>query len=161
MSAQPPLREPYYFDNETYGWAIEDCQRNLIETLAGFVRTPLEFKGDAHGRIWHFGEYFAGRATLLFTSDRGDGRIELEPHESGWVKAELFVGDDFKFRVWVDEPYEEKDFWPDAADGIVPPNGDPQGRISKRGRWLQLQRAHFPSVPAGDGAWWSVEDTRD
>jgi len=156
---KPPARAPYYVDNETYGWEMRQCAINLIGTLAGWLSKPLEFRGDANGRIWHFEGEFNDRAQLLFTSDRGDGMIELSIDASNWVKAELFVGGELKLRAWIEEPYEEKDFWPDGADGIVPEKGDPPGRISKRGRWLQLRRADFPGAPETGGAYWSVEDT--
>ena len=158
---KPPSREPYYFDNEQYGWGMRQCAINLIATLSGWVRNPLEFKGDAIGRIWHFQGDHDDRAQLLFTSDKGDGIIELSVDESNWVRAEVMVGGELKLRAWLDEPYEEKEIWPDGADGIVPPKGDPPGRISKRGRWLQLRRADFPTAPETGDAFWSVEDTFD
>ncbi|HRO02317.1 MAG TPA: hypothetical protein PLS69_01760 [Terricaulis sp.] len=82
-------------------------------------------------------------------------------HESGWVKAEVFVSGAHVFRAWVDEPFEEKEFWPDGADGIVPPQGDPPGRISKRGLWLQLSCAAFPGAPDKGNGFWDVEQVRD
>lgn len=157
----PPLREPYYFDNETYGWSMRDCARGLISTLSWWAHKPLAFKGDANGRVWHFQGQFEDTAQLLFESDKGNGRIELTIDPTNWVKAEIFVGDDLKLRVWINEPYEEKEFWPDGADGIVPPDGDAPGRISKRGSWLQLRTAHFPGVPDIGEGFWSLEDTFD
>ncbi len=161
MSAPaPPTRAPHYFDNETYGWAITDCAGFLVNTLAGFVKPALDFRGDANGHIW-CAYVDKTSARLAFTSDKGDGHIQLDVHESGWVKAEVFVSGVRVFRAWLDEPYEEKEFWPDGADGIVPPNGDPPGRISKRGRWLQLRTAHFPRVPDKGNGYWDVEDAAD
>jgi hypothetical protein len=158
---QPPLREPYYFDNETYGWAMRDCAIGLISTLSGWCKTPLEFKGSATGRVWHFEGDFTDRAQLLFTTDQGHGRIELEVHETNWVKAEVFVGDELKLRAWLEECYEEKEFWPDGSDGVTPEDGNAPGRISKRGRWLQLKPAFFPGVPDNGTGYWDVEDTFD
>jgi hypothetical protein len=89
----PPLREPYYFGNEAYGWSLHDCARGLIGTLTSWVRQPLAFRGDAVGRIWHFQGDFDDRAQLLFTSDKGDGVIELSIDATHWVKAEIFVGE--------------------------------------------------------------------
>src|SRR5690606_31232992 len=113
----PPTREPHYRDNETYRWAARDCALGLIETLSGWCRSPLEFKGAVNGRVWHFQGDFADRAQLLFTSDKGNGRIELEVDPSNWVKAEVFVVDDLVFRCWIEDPYEEKEFYPDGSDG--------------------------------------------
>ena len=159
MEPKPPSRPPHYGDNEMYGWPVRDCARNLISTLSGWTRDPVEFKGDANGRIWHFQDDSAGRAQLLFESDHGPGAIELSIDETNWVRAEVFVGNALKLRVWIDDPYEEKEFWPDGADGVIPPNGDPPGRISKRGRWLQLRAADFSGVTDKGNGFWSVEDT--
>lgn len=157
----PPKREPYYFDNETYGWSMRDCAKGLIDTLSSWVRQPFEFRGDAQGRIWHAQGDFDDRAQLLFESDKGAGIIELTIDPTNWVKAEVFIGNELKLSVWIDEPYEEKEFWPDGADGITAEGGDPPGRISKRGRWLQLRCADFPGVPDKGNGYWDVEDTFD
>lgn len=159
MNAQPPLREPHYTDNETYGWAIRDCAIGLIGTLTSWCTKPLEFKGDATGRIWHFIGDYNDRAQLLFTSDKGHGTIELSVDETGWVRAEVFMNATLILRAWIDEPYEEKEFWPDGADGVTTKDIASPGRISKRGRWLQIETARFPGVPDGDQGYWSVEDT--
>lgn len=157
----PPTREPHYRDNETYRWAARDCALGLIETLSGWCRSPLEFKGAVNGRVWHFQGDFADRAQLLFTSDKGNGRIELEVDPSNWVKAEVFVVDDLVFRCWIEDPYEEKEFYPDGSDGKPSSEGDAPGRISKRGRWLQIQCADFPGVPDRGNGYWDLEDTYD
>lgn len=161
MSATPPLREPHFFDNESKGWPLRQCAINLIGTLSWWVKQPLEFKGSASGRLWHFEGDFTDRAQLLFTSGKGDGVIELSVHESNWVLAELSVGGDVKFRAWLEETWEEKEFWPDGADGITRSDGDAPGRISKRGRWLQIRCADFPGVPNDGSGLWKLEDTFD
>lgn len=161
QDARPPTREPHYFCNEAYGWTLRDCAVGLISTFSSWCKTPLEFKGDANGRVWHFEGDFTDRAQLLFTSDKGDGVIDFSVDASGWVRAEVSVGGDFKLRAWIDEPYEEKKFWPDGSDGKPNADGDSPGRISKRGRWLQIRCADFPGVPDGGGGLWSVEDTFD
>lgn len=157
----PPSREPHYGDSETYGWAPRDCAIGLISTLSSWCKQPLEFKGAANGRVWHFEGDFSDRAQLLFTSDKGDGRIELSVHETNWVKAEVFVGDDLKFRAWFDEAYEEKEFYPDGSDGQPNAEGDAPGRISKRGAWLQIRCADFPGAPNQGNGYWDLEDTYD
>lgn len=157
----PPTREPHYTDNETHGWELRQCAINLISTFSGWCRKPLEFKGSANGRVWHFDGEFTDRAQLLFTSDKGDGRIELAVHESNWVRAEVFVGDELKLRAWIDDPYEEKEFWPDGANGEPNAEGDAPGRISKRARWLQIRGADFPGVPDDGTGYWSLEDMYD
>lgn len=161
MSAPaPPSRPPYYSDNETYGWPIAQCAGFLVDTLASFVKPARDFRGDAAGHIW-CAYLDKTSARLAFSSNLGHGHVQLSVHESGWVRAEVFVSGQLKQRVWIDEPYEEKDFWPDGADGIAPPNNDPPGRISKRGRWLQLKCAAFPGAPDKGNGYWDVEDTED
>jgi hypothetical protein len=156
----PPLRRPHYFDNEAHGWAIAECAAALVDRLAGFVKPALEFKGDAHGRIWCV-ELEQARARLAFTSDKGDGHVQLDVHQSGWVRAQMFVADACVFRAWIEEPYEEKELWPDGADGIVAAIDEPPGRISKRGRWLQVKTADFPGAPDKGNGYWTVEDASD
>jgi hypothetical protein len=157
----PPSREPQYGDNETYGWSPRQCAINLISTFSGWCRKPFEFQGAATGRVWHFEGDFTDRAQLLFSSDKGDGRIELTVHETNWVKAEVFVGDELKFRAWFDAAYEEKEFYPDGSDGKPNAEGDAPGRISKRGAWLQIRCADFPGVPDQGNGYWDIEDTFD
>lgn len=157
MSAKPPRREPHYAGNETYGWAVRDCARNLVRWLADRCTPPLEFCGDANGRIWHSIGDDPDRALLIFTSDTGDGVIELSIDASNWVRADVLVGDDLVLRVWLEDPYEEKEFWPDDSEAIVSASDDPPGRISKRGAWLQLRCADFPGVPDKSEGYWTVE----
>lgn len=161
QDAKPPTREPHYGDNETHGWTQRQCAINLIGTLSWWCKQPLEFKGDANGRIWHFEGEFADHAQLRFTSNLGDGAIAFSVHETNWVLAELSIGGELKFRCWLEDPYEEKEFYPDGSDGKPNAEGDPPGRISKRGRWLQIRCADFPGVPDGGGGFWSLEDTFD
>lgn len=154
---KPPPRAPIYGDAEAHDWTPRQCALNLLTTLADWCASPREFKGDATGRIWHFMGDYDDRAQLLYTSNQGNGRIELFITADHWVCAEFFVVDDFKLRVWIEDPYEEKEFWPDGADGVTPPGGDPPGRISKRGAWLQIRCADFPNLRAME-SYWSVED---
>ena len=143
MIPTPPPRAPHYYGNECYGWTLRDCAIGLIDRLGFFVREPIEFRGDVSGRIWHFQGDYDDRAQFLFNSDRGDGRIELTIEDSCWVRAELFIGEELKLRAWLEDPYEEKAFWPDGGDGV----DEAPGRISKNGLWLNIERARFP------GAW--------
>lgn len=153
--AKPPLREPYYFDNEQHSWAMDQCARNLLWTLHGFVYRPTDFVGSAKGHAW-IAHKDKDNARIAFTSDKGDGHVQLSTHESHWVKVEVFVSGALVFRAWADEPYEEKELWPDGADGIVPPNGDPPGRVSKRGAWAQFRRSAF-GLPAGEHEYFDLE----
>lgn len=157
----PPSRDPHFFDNETHGWTLRQCAINLIGTPSWWCKQPLEFKGAATGRVWRFEGDLADRAQLLFNSDKGDGRIELVVHETNWVMAEVFVSDDLKLRTWLEDPYEEKEFYPDGSDDKPNAEGDAPGRISKRGAWLQIRCADFPGVPDQGNGLWSLEDTFD
>ena len=161
MLATPPSREPHYFDNEQHGWEARQCAINLISTFSSWCKTPFEFKGAANGRVWHFEGDFTDRAQLLFTSDKGDGRVELSVDPTNWVKAEVFVGDVLVFRAWFDEAYEEKEFYPDGSDGSPNAEGDAPGRISKRGAWLQIRCADFPGAPDQGNGYWDLEGTFD
>lgn len=155
MTETPPIREPHYFDNQQHGNALDQCARGLLWTLWGFVYSPKDFTGSAKGHAWlaHHDEV---SARIAFTSDKGDGHVQLSVHESHWVKVEVFVSGARAFRAWAEEVWEEKDLWPDGADGIVPPNGDAPGRISKRGYWLQVRRDAF-GLPAGEHEFFDIE----
>ena len=158
----PPKRQPHYVWNEDQDWPLSDCASALIDTLCGFISPARDFKGDASGHIW-VAYKTKTEARIAFTSENRGGHIQLSIDPSNWVRAEVFVSGKLKFRAWLEDPYEEKEFWPDGADGIVAPNDDPPGRISKRGRWLQFKRAAWPGVAAetSESNWWSVEDTFD
>lgn len=154
--SRPPSRAPHYCDAETYGWSADLCACNLIDTLAAFAHMGVPFKGDANGRIWT-AQNARTDAQLAFTSDAGEGVIELSVDDTGWVRADLYLGGAFVLRAWIEELFEEKEFWPDGSDGAIPPNGDPPGRISKRGRWLQIRCAAFPGVADKGNGFWDVE----
>lgn len=158
----PPPREPHYIWNEDQNWPLSDCASALIDTLCGFVSPARDFRGDASGHIW---VAFKSKteARLAFTSQNRAGHVQLSIDPSAWVRAEVFISGELKFRAWMEDPWEEKAFWPDGADGITPPNNDPPGRISKRGSWLQFKRAFWPDVVGQKSGsdWWSLEDTFD
>lgn len=134
---------------------------NLISTFSWWCKKPLEFKGAANGRVWHFEGEFTDRAQLLFTSDKGDGVIELSVDDSHWVRADVSIGGQLIFRGWFEDAYEEKEFYPDGSDGASDASGDAPGRVSKRGRWLQIRCADFPGVADAGEGYWSLEDTYD
>lgn len=156
----PPRREPHYIWNEDHNWPFADCASGLIDTLCGFVSPARDFKGDAHGHAW-VAHKSKTEARIAFTSGAKGGHVHLTIDASGWVRAEAYVSGALVLRAWLEEPWEEKEFWPDGADGVTPPDGDPAGRISKRGRWLQLHRSDFPGVPETSNDYWSIEDTFD
>lgn len=156
MSAStPPRRAPFYFDAEQYGVPLDQCARNLLRTLTGFA-DGVDVQGDLTGRLTLLRDD-ENSAEVHIQMRQGEARVLLSTHPSHWVRAEVFVDDEIIARAWIDEPYEEKDLWPDCADGIVPPGGDPPGRISKRGAWLQIARARFPGLPETGNAFWAIE----
>lgn len=156
----PPRRPPHYFWHESHQWPLAECAAALIDTLCGFVSPARDFKGDASGHIW-LAHKSKSEARLAFTSGGHAGHVQLSVDPSYWVRAEVFVSGELKFRAWIEDPYEEKEFWPDGAEAIASPTDDPPGRISKRGRWLQVRRADFAGLPEGGSAYWSVEDALD
>ena len=161
MSAPiPPAREPHYIWNENQNWPLAECASGLIDTLCGFVSPARDFKGDAIGHAW-VAYKSKTEARIAFTSGAKGGHVQLSVDASAWVRAEVYVSGALVLRAWVEEPWEEKEFWPDGADGVTPPDGDPPGRISKRGRWLQARRADFPHLLETGNPFFSLEDTLD
>jgi hypothetical protein len=123
---------------------------------SGLVHGETHFTGSAAGRAW-IAQADEASARIAFASDKGDGHIDLSVHESHWVQADVFVSDVCVLRAWCEEPWEEKEFWPDGSDGVTPPDGDAPGRISQRGSWLQIRCAYFPGVPDDGTGYWSLE----
>ncbi|HVY90436.1 MAG TPA: hypothetical protein VG942_16335 [Hyphomonadaceae bacterium] len=115
----------------------------------------ITFGGDAEGEIWETEEVSPSLFRAPFSCDRGDGVLELSMAPDGWVKAELLLGGAMIFRAWIEDPYEEKEGWPDGADGI----GEAPLRISKRGSWLSLDVVRFPGVTAGKDGYFTLEET--
>lgn len=151
----PPIRQPHYGDNEQHGWPLEQCARNLLWTLHRFVYRPTDFVGSANGHAW-IAHKDHNNARIAFTSDKGDGHVQLSTHESHWVKIEVFVSGARVFRAWCEEVYEEKEFWPDGSDCVDLPSGDAPGRISKRGSWVQIHRGTF-GLSSGEHEFFDLE----
>ena len=86
--------------------------------------------------------------------DLGFAQLELSLASDGWVKAELFHNTRVVFRAWIEDPYEEKEGWPDGAAGV----GEAPLRISKRGGWLDVDAAAFPGVPVGKHGRFQIQD---
>jgi hypothetical protein len=76
------------------------------------------------------------------------------------VRADVILAGKRAPSVWLEDPYEEKEFWSDASEAIVSASEDPPGRISNRGAWLQLRCAEFLGVPDKGNGYWDVEDAR-
>jgi hypothetical protein len=152
----PPTRAPHYVGMEECGWSANDCARGLISTLSSFARSGTDFVGNAKGHIWRAHED-ATNARLAFSSDKGDGHIQLSIDAQDWVRAEVYVSGELKLRAWMEDPYEEKEFWPDGSDGRPDAKGDAPGRISKRGSWLQIRCADFPGVLPNEYGYWDAE----
>jgi hypothetical protein len=150
---QPPGRDACLFA-EHEGAPREEAVLWPFWRITSWARGGVEFGGDAAGRIWLVGETDRMRAELAFTSNRGDGAIVLEPAAGGWLRIEVVREGVVLFRAWLDQPYEELEFWPDGADG----EGEAPGRISKRGAWLQLRTGAFPGVPGDAHGVFSVEE---
>jgi hypothetical protein len=156
MDAVPPRRPPYHVSEETFGWPLDRCARGLVWMLSlGLIHGETHFTGSAKGRAW-VAHNDDATARIAFATGKGDGHIELSVHDSAWVKIEVFVAGLCVFRAWCDEPWEEKEFWPDGSDGVTPPDGDAPGRISKRGSWLKIKCAYFPGVPDDGSGYWSL-----
>lgn len=62
-------------------------------------------------------------ATSAIIEVRGDSmsaHIECEVHPSGWLCAELFVGDTMLLRLWAESTAQGIGLWPDGAAGEGP-----------------------------------------
>jgi hypothetical protein len=145
MEPIPPIRAPHFF------WD-EDCPptRSSAEFLLGLLcdfarRSPIW--RDRAGRDIAVSLTRETRQDGLITpSGALEGCIELSVAPSLWVRADVYLGDAWFGRGWIERCYEECEIWPDGADGIVGPRveDDPPGRISKRGYWVQFDTSQWP-----------------
>ena len=149
----PPARAAHLFAHEQ-GETQQDAQRSFLRSLALFADTPVNFHGNCNGCIWCESSNDISTC-LAFATDRGSGVIEITLADSGWLRADLIASGVPVLRAWIEDPYEEKEFWPDGADGV----GEAPSRISKRGAWLTIDCARFPGVPPNANGYWQVEET--
>lgn len=151
IATSPPPRPAHLFAEEQ-GEPQEQAQLHFLHHLARFADPGVNFEGACTGRIWVEASDNTS-ARLAFTTNLAHGVIHIALAENGWLRAELIVNDVAMLGAWIEDPYEEKAFWPDGADGV----GEAPGRISKRGAWLYVDCTHFPGVPANAHGYWQVE----
>lgn len=156
--AVPPSRPAELFA-EHEGARRDDARFWPFWTIASWAsHDGITFRagspGGANGRVWLARQIDRGSAELAFATDLGDGTILLQVTETGWLRCEVMRDGAVILRAWFDQPYEELEFWPDNSDG----EGEPPGRISKRGSWLQIDCARFPGAPQAESGFFQLED---
>lgn len=141
MEKAPPPRAPHY-DFHEEGWgSARDAAIDLIDRFVRVVeRDPNWIGPGLEARLAVF-ENAKDGATIAFTSNRGDGRIELSINPQHWICAEAYLGDTLFCRAWGECGYEEPEFWPDGSDGVhrVPEGftvAEAGARMSKRLVWI-------------------------
>lgn len=149
---RPPTRPAHLFDAEQ-GDSIEAAQSSLLYHFATLAAPHLSFHGAAEGEVRTLHNDATG-LRLAFRCNLVEGVVDLTPAERGWVRADIAIDETHFLRVWLDQPYEEAEFWPDGATG----EGDAPGRISKRGSWLTLDCASFPCLPLMPTGFWTIEE---
>ncbi len=145
MAPRPPTRAPHYvWDNDeppTLGSA-----QALLFQLCSYARLSSQWL-DRDGRTLGVDVlHESSQNALIRFTGVIEGRIELAIADSFWVRADLYRGEHWGGRGWIDCPFEECHIWPDGADGVVGPRveDDPPGRISKRGAWIQFDTTQWP-----------------
>lgn len=149
MSEGPPPRPAHLFQTHN-GLSRDAAQVGLLFRLS--LSAPCQFEGDAVGFTDAAAEDADGRIRCAFTSGKAAGELVLSMEADGWLKAEVFIGGRQVFRAWIEDPYEEKEGWPDGADGV----GEGPLRISKRGSWLSIDCSRFPGVPVGEHGYFQL-----
>lgn len=146
MQPRPPLRAPHFFDDND-GPATLASARWLLSTLCRFASFSRLWRDRAGRDVAVTLARETEDAALISFSGALDGRIELSIAPSLWVRADVYLGEAWFARGWIERCYEECEIWPDGAAGITGPNveDDPPGRISKRGSWIQFDTAQWPS----------------
>lgn len=146
----PPPRAPHYDFHED-GWGTpRQAAADLIDRFVRVIeREPNWIGPDLEARLAVF-ENAKDGATIAFTSNRGDGRIELSIGPQDWLCAEAYLADAQFFRAWIECGFEEPEFWPDGSDAVhrVPEGftvAEAGARMSKRLVWVTF--FHWPNWP--------------
>lgn len=145
MTPSPPIRAPMFFDDGD-GPATLASARWLLSVLCQFASFSRLWRDRAGCDIAVKLERETDDGALISFSGAIHGRIELSIAPSLWVRADVYLGDTWFARGWIERCYEECEIWPDGADGVIGPRveDDPPGRISKRGYWIQFDTAQWP-----------------
>ncbi len=145
MEPRPPVRAPHFVWDDD-GPATLASAQGLLFLLCSFASFSPIWR-DRAGRdiAVNLVRETTEDALIQFTGAI-EGRIELSIAPSFWVRADVYLGDAWFGRGWIERCYEECEIWPDAADGIIGPKveDDPPGRISKRGYWMQFDTSQWP-----------------
>ncbi len=151
MDPRPPIRPPHYFDDNDQPATLGSA-RWLLSSLCGFARSAPLWR-DRDGRdiaVQVVRE--TDQDALITLKGAIDGRIALSIDPSLWVRADVYRGEVWFARGWIERCYEECEIWPDGADGIIGPKveDDPPGRISKRGYWIQFDTTQWPGYVSAE-----------
>jgi hypothetical protein len=151
MTPQPPIRAPHFLWDED-GPATLASAQFLLGLLCDFARLSPIWKDRAGREIAVSVERETNQEARITLRGALTGHIELSVAPSLWVRAEVYLGDAWCGRGWIERCYEECEIWPDASDGIVGPRpeDDPPGRISKRGYWVQLDTSQWPGYVSAE-----------
>lgn len=143
MSYRPP-RPPEYFGSEP-GDAARAHAHWLLNFLASKLQVFPEWRGDEELRV-RFDELSRSETHARFgfmwvrDDESGSGIISLGIGPDHWVVADFSLGVAPAQRFWVEQVWEEIEFWPDGAVSDEKPLPDSPGRISKHGYWIQYMR---------------------
>ena len=146
----PPPRPAHLFQTHN-GLSREAAQWGLLLLLTS--TTDAAFTGDLEGQVYPSSEVSPGVFRSVVECTLGEAVLELSLQPDGWVKAEVTAHGRVVFRAWIEDPYEEKEGWPDEADGV----GEGPLRISKKGWWVVIRAARFPGVPEGEHGLFRLE----
>jgi len=141
MSVRPP-RAPEYF-RATQGEASRaQAAHWLLDFIASQLNYFPEWRGDDELRV-RFDELSRSETHARFgfmwvrDDEAGSGILSLGIGADDWVIADLSLDAAPARRFWIEQIYEEIEFWPDGAISTASPLPETPGRISKRGFWLQ------------------------
>lgn len=146
-----PARPAWHFDVEVGQTAPADAARALLWRVEVWMGVSPHWRcpaGELHlqAPTWQ-GDALAARGDgpngpvlCIFTQDT-----------EGWVRGELSTGERTE-TIWIEQPYDEITFWPQAAVDRDPALSGPElGRIGKHGTWIQRVD--------GDALVWDLEAT--
>jgi hypothetical protein len=138
----PPPRLPEYFSAAQDETTRTQAALWLLDFLARQLTYFPEWRGDDELRV-RFDELSRSEIHARFgfmwlrDDEAGSGVVSLGIGADDWVIADVRLGAAPVRRFWIEQIYEEIEFWPDGGISTASPLPDAPGQISKRGVWVQ------------------------
>ncbi|AWB33408.1 hypothetical protein [Orrella marina] len=155
-----PVLEPSWFNRLTGGLDRSATRaREVIESIASQIeyqsRWCLETGPGGEITLKILSHDPRNSLTLAITLTNHELILAITPDPSGWLRITIHPADAAKsdeplFECWLDQPYEEFEFWPGIHDpantpSLSGPTPIAPGRMGKRMNWISIEATAWPS----------------